>query len=176
MMRNLVEIENIEEMRLREGIDDVELREKIRGLKIGDFVRLTVLTGATSSAGETLSVKITSIRRGAFRGELADRPASARQSKLRLGSPVAFRTAHIHSLPNATLKMEKLPAKKAAPRQCAGGDIFDTRVEEVAILAYDQRGRGGEKIRERLIKRKRRPWLQIMKEPTGRIQEDFQLE
>ena len=44
-MRNLVEIENIEEMRLREGIDDVELRENIRSLKIGDVVRLTVLTG-----------------------------------------------------------------------------------------------------------------------------------
>jgi hypothetical protein len=31
-MRNLVPIENIEEMRLREGIDDAELQEEIRGL------------------------------------------------------------------------------------------------------------------------------------------------
>ncbi len=160
-MRHLVEIENIEEMRLREGIDDVELREKIRGLKIGDFVRLTVLTGATSPAGETLLVKITSIRRDAFRGELAERPASARRSKLRLGSPVAFTTAHIHSLLNATLKMKKPHAKKAAPRQCAG------RGEEVAILAYDQRGSKSEKLRDRLTKQRRRPRLRLMKEPTA---------
>jgi hypothetical protein len=156
-VRNLVEIENIEEMRLREGIDDVELRENIRSLKIGDFVRLTVLTGAT---GETLLVKITSIRRDAFRGELAERPASARRSKLRLGSAVAFTTAHIHSLPNATLKIGKRYAKKAAPPQCPGkGDV--------AILAYDRRDREAEKLRDRLTKRKRRPRLQIMKEPTA---------
>ena len=30
-------------MRLREGIDDAELREEIRGLAIGDFVKLTPL-------------------------------------------------------------------------------------------------------------------------------------
>lgn len=159
-MRNLVEIENIEEMRLREGIDDVELRENIRSLKIGDFVRLTVLTGGASSGGETLLVKITSIRRDAFRGELAERPASARRSKLRLGSPVAFTTAHIHSLPNATLKIGKRHAKKAAPPQCPGkGDV--------AILAYDRRDREAEKLRDRLTMRKRRPRLQIMKEPTS---------
>ena len=47
-MRNLVPIENIEEMRLREGIDDTELRKEIRRLKVGDFVRLTMLTRAPS--------------------------------------------------------------------------------------------------------------------------------
>ena len=105
-------------------------------------------------------MKITSIRGDAFRGELAERPASARGSKLRLGSPVAFTTAHIHSLPNATLKIGKRHAKEAAPRQCPGkGDI--------AILAYDRRDREAEKLRDRLTKRKRRPRLQIMKEPTA---------
>jgi len=97
-MRNPLEIENIEQMRLREGIDDVELRQEIRGLKIGDFVRLTMLTGTKASAGETMLVKITSIRRDSFRGELANRPASSRRFKLRLGSLVAFTAAHIHSL------------------------------------------------------------------------------
>ena len=37
-MQKTVEIENIEEMRRREGIEDVELREEIRGLRVGDFV------------------------------------------------------------------------------------------------------------------------------------------
>lgn len=52
-MRNGIEIENIEEMRRRAGIDDAELREEIRGLEIGDLVMLTLLTGTKSSTGET---------------------------------------------------------------------------------------------------------------------------
>jgi hypothetical protein len=96
-MRNPIEIENIEAMRRREGIDDAELREAIRGLGIGDFVKLTFLTGPTSF--ETLLVRITSISGSSFRGKLAETPASAGLSKLRVGSPVVFTTAHIHSLP-----------------------------------------------------------------------------
>jgi hypothetical protein len=96
-MRHPVEIENIEEMRRREGIEDVELREEIRGLRVGDLVKLTFLTGAHSS--ETLLVRITSIRGAAFRGKLANGPTSAGLSSLRVGSPVAFTAAHIHSLP-----------------------------------------------------------------------------
>ena len=95
-MRNVVEIEDIEQRRLRAGIDDVELRSEVRGLQLGDCVMLTFLTGTT--AFETLSVRITSIRRSAFRGKLADRPVAPALSKLRAGSPVAFTAAHIHSL------------------------------------------------------------------------------
>ena len=95
-MRNPIELENIDEIRRREGIDDVELRKAIRGLDVGDFVKLTFLTGPTSF--ETLLVRITSIRGHAFRGKLATRPAPTGPSKLRDGSPVAFTTAHIHSL------------------------------------------------------------------------------
>src|SRR5205823_4193524 len=51
-MRNTVAIENIEEMRRREGIDDVGLREEIDGLRVGDFVKLTFLTGTRPPAGE----------------------------------------------------------------------------------------------------------------------------
>ena len=95
-MRTVVEIEDIEQRRLRAGIDDVELRAEIRGLQVGDVVKLTFLTGATSF--ETLSVRITSISGSAFRGKLADRPVAPALSKLRAGSPVAFTAAHIHSL------------------------------------------------------------------------------
>ena len=98
-MRNPAEIEDIEEMRLREGIDDVELREAIRRLRVGDFVRVTFLTGTTSLGHETLSVRITSIRGCAFRGKLARRSASPGRSKLLDGTPIVFTTAHIHSLP-----------------------------------------------------------------------------
>ena len=107
-MRNPLEIENIEEMRRRQGIDDVELHEGIRGLAIGDFVKLTFLAaGGGSLTGETLFVRITSIRGGAFRGKLADRPASRGLSKLRVGWPVAFTAAHIHSIPRGERTHEK---------------------------------------------------------------------
>ncbi len=97
-MRNSIVVEDIEGMRRRQGIDDVELREEIRGLKIGDFVKLTLLTRTGSYAGETLLVRITRIRGFLFCGALAERPTFNGLSKLRVGSPVRFTTAHIHSI------------------------------------------------------------------------------
>jgi hypothetical protein len=97
-MAKTVEIENIEEMRRQEGIDDVELRAEIRGLKVGDFVKLTLLIGTTSF--ETRLVRITSIRGSAFRGKMVTSPTSSGLSKLDAGAPIAFTTAHIHSLLN----------------------------------------------------------------------------
>lgn len=96
-MQNSIAIENILEMRLREGIEDVELRIAIRGLAIGDLVRLTFSAGPKSF--ETLIVQITRIRGYTFRGKLANRPVSPGLAKLRIGSPVVFTTAHIHSIP-----------------------------------------------------------------------------
>ena len=98
-MRPPVVIENIEELRRCEGIDDAELREEIRALRVDDSVKLTFLTLPGPSARATLSVRITSIRGGAFRGKLADRPAFFGLSKLRVGTPVAFTEVHIHSIP-----------------------------------------------------------------------------
>ena len=98
-MRNPVKIENIEELRRQAGIDDVELREAIRELKAGDHVRLTLLNEKQSNGTETLLVRITSIRGGTFRGELANEPASLGLSNLRVGSPIRFTTDHIHSIP-----------------------------------------------------------------------------
>lgn len=97
-MGNRVEIENIEEKRRQVGIDDVVLREDIRGLDVGDVVKLTLLTGTPSFAGETVSVRITSIRGPAFRGKLACKPVSPGLSRLEIGSPVSFTASHIHSL------------------------------------------------------------------------------
>ena len=42
-MRNLVEIEDIDALRRRVGINDVELREQARRLQVGDHVKLTVV-------------------------------------------------------------------------------------------------------------------------------------
>jgi hypothetical protein len=121
-----------------------------------------MLTRAKASTGETLLVKITSIRRDAFRGELADSPSSACRLKLRLGSPVAFTTGHLHSLPkgrtttvtsdttravppqekkakpkgSATLKIKKCVAKKFTPRECVGW-----RVETVGLPRSDLSGK-----------------------------------
>ncbi|MCI0639629.1 MAG: hypothetical protein L0Y72_15490 [Gemmataceae bacterium] len=102
-MHEPLKLEDIEEMRRHEGIDDAELRVEIGRLKVGDFVKLTVLTGATSF--ETLLVRITSIRGSAFRGKLlADQQTSKGFGKLRDRPAFAFTTAHIHSIPKKTIK------------------------------------------------------------------------
>jgi hypothetical protein len=98
-MRNEVEIENIEEMRSQQGIEDLELRKEIGALRIGNCVNLTLLTGKAALAGETVLVRITQIKGRAFRGKLAARPVSTGLANLKVGSRVAFTTAHIHSLP-----------------------------------------------------------------------------
>lgn len=95
-MPSSVEIEDIEEKRRQEGIDDEELRVEIRGLKVGDLVRLTFLMRA--GAFETLPVRITSIRGSAFRGKLGGKPPTGVLRKLAAGAVIAFTTAHIHSL------------------------------------------------------------------------------
>ena len=105
-MRNPIVVEDIEGMRRRQGIDDVELREEIRGLTIGDFVKLTLLTRRGSCTGETLSVRITRIKGSLFFGELAVRPTFNGLMKLRVGSPVRFTTDHIHSVPKRQTKHE----------------------------------------------------------------------
>jgi hypothetical protein len=98
-MDNPVEIENIEQRRCSLGIEDVELREAIRGLRVGDHVRLTLLTGAKSSVGETLVVRITRITGSEFRGKLTDGPPSPDLTGLRAGAGLVFTASHIHSLP-----------------------------------------------------------------------------
>ncbi len=95
-MRARVEIQNIDEMRLEAGIDDVDLRSEIRGLHVGDLVNLTFLAGTTTC--ETLPVRITSINGLTFRGKLADGPAASALSQLHVGSSVAFAASHIHSV------------------------------------------------------------------------------
>ncbi len=95
-MKISVEIENIEEMRRQEGIDDDELRMEIRELRSGDFVRLTLMTNTKSF--ETVLVRITSIRGSAFRGKLVKRPNSSGLRRLGAGAAITFTTAHIHSL------------------------------------------------------------------------------
>jgi hypothetical protein len=106
MMPIPVKLENIEEMRRQQGIDDVELRKEIRGLKIGAVVKLTHLIGAGELAGEVFLVRITSIRGSKFRGKVTSQPASADPSELVVGSPVTFNTAHIHSV----VKAQSTPA------------------------------------------------------------------
>ena len=97
-MNKAVEIEDIEEMRRLVGIDDVELREAIRGLRPGDFVKLTFVTAATPAARETVLVRVTGAAGPEFRGRLAERPASPGLAGLRVGARVVFRAAHIHSV------------------------------------------------------------------------------
>ena len=93
-----MQLQDIEKMRRQEGIEDPELGDQIAQLKRGDFVKLTVLSGPESEWGETLRVRITSIRGDVFRGKLASRPSAAAFANLELGSSIVFRRGHIHSL------------------------------------------------------------------------------
>src|SRR5262249_39039660 len=95
-MRTRVQIENIEEMRRRQGIEDIELHEDIGRLRPGDLVKITFLSGPTSF--ETLMVRITSIRGTAFRGKLVGEPRAHGLARLRVGSSIAFCADHIHSI------------------------------------------------------------------------------
>src|SRR5437870_1675803 len=105
-MNSSIEIEDIEEMRQQQGIDDADLHRAIRGLQPGDFVKLTVRTTEAPVVFETLLVRITSIRGKELRGKLADGPASTRLSKLRPGSTIVFTTQHIHSVPKGPPNLE----------------------------------------------------------------------
>jgi hypothetical protein len=108
-MQKPVEFENIEELRRLVGIDDVELRQAIRGLRVGDLVRLTLLSGESRSSGEPLLVRITRIRGPAFRGKVANAP---RPSGLQAGACLAFTAAHIHSLPHGAPRREARPRRE----------------------------------------------------------------
>lgn len=91
-------IENIEAMRRRQGIDDVELRAAVRGLGVGDSVRLTIFAGEASAAGETVVVQITAVDGPRFQGTLAARPVLKALAGLEAGQPLAFTAQSIHSV------------------------------------------------------------------------------
>jgi len=95
-MRQSIVIQDIEEMRRREGIDDVELRAAINRLKIGDFVKLTFLSGTSSV--ETTLVRITSVRGDCFRGTVERERTSLGLARRRTMASVDFTSAHIHSI------------------------------------------------------------------------------
>lgn len=98
-MANPVRIENIESLRRRQGIEDVELRDEVLGLAVGDLVLLTLLPGTDGCAGETVRVRITAITESMFRGKLLRKPVALGLEELRVGSLIAFTAAHIHSVP-----------------------------------------------------------------------------
>jgi len=101
-MADSVEIQDIEGMRQKEGIDDVELREEVRRLRVGDLVKLTFVTGPRC---ETLPVRITRIRGEQFRGQLVAAPSSD-LSGLKAGFSVAFTRTHIHSVLKRCVRSE----------------------------------------------------------------------
>jgi hypothetical protein len=91
-----IEIENIDELRQREGINDVELHESIGSLQVGDHVRLTFLAGPTLH--ETVLVRITRIRAGQFRGRVVGSVARPEQLGLKPDALVTFVAGQIHSI------------------------------------------------------------------------------
>jgi hypothetical protein len=96
-MSNQVQLENIEEMRRQQGIDDVELAAAIRRLKVGDIVKLTFLTGIHNS--ETAPVRITQINGIAFRGKVMQTISGVKRGKF-----IEFTISHIHSVVTSPAK------------------------------------------------------------------------
>jgi hypothetical protein len=95
-MRVSIEIENIDELRRCNGIDDIELHEDIGRLRVGGLVFLTFLS--SSDVRATLQVRITRIRAGQFRGRLATPIARPEWLGLRPNALVAFTAGQIHSI------------------------------------------------------------------------------
>ena len=93
---NTITMENIDEMRRCEGIDDDELRAAIGRLRVGDHIRFTFLTGL--SFQETLLVRITRIQGRQFHGRLAHLPARPHRFPLQADAHIAFTAAQIHSI------------------------------------------------------------------------------
>jgi hypothetical protein len=91
-----IAIENIEEMRRREGIDDEELHGEISRLKVGDLVRLTLRVSRI--AAETVIYRITAMQQMEFRGECASLPFDTRLRRLTNGMTLCFTADHIHSV------------------------------------------------------------------------------
>jgi len=107
-MRHPIEIENIDELRLQEGIDDAELREDVHRLRVGDHVRLTFVSAGNPCARETLVVRITSLKGETVRGKLAGQPTRADLAMLRAGSPVIFTRDQIHSIVKRQPTLERM--------------------------------------------------------------------
>lgn len=104
-MKPIIRIENIDEMRRDQAIDDAELQAQIKALLPGNLVRLTFLPAAEFDHGEMLLVRITSIRDRTYRGKIAQEPSS-RLVDLRQGRLVRFASAHIHSVVKGSLHRE----------------------------------------------------------------------
>ena len=88
-------IENIDEARRREGIDDVVLRNEIVRLKAGDQVRLSVSSDGRQF--EMLAVRITSLKGSVLRGKLLENPRSRGLAELTAGCAMKFATSQVHS-------------------------------------------------------------------------------
>jgi hypothetical protein len=115
-VRNPIEIQDVEQLRQRVGIDDVELREQVRRLRVGDVVRLTFLAGPGKA--ETLAVRVTAIRRARLSGELVAGAKSPQLAGLSQGSPVTFTRAHVHSVqgPQAGMSCPRAPEAVTEPK------------------------------------------------------------
>lgn len=98
-MQTTLAIEDIQERRRRQGIEDVELEDVIRNLSTGDQVLLTLSTTVEGLVGEMLLVRITSIRGRVLRGKVVKSPLRGGQPHVQPGTVVTFNRTHIHSVP-----------------------------------------------------------------------------
>ncbi|MBL8796546.1 MAG: hypothetical protein JNM56_21780 [Planctomycetia bacterium] len=143
-----VQLQDIEVMRCRAGIDDVALRSAIRSLQVGHLVRGTFMTGPTAFTGETLSVRNTGIDGQAFRGVLSQALAPPELAQPRPCAAVAFTTNRVHSVvkrrPPVLTGYAILARTKCATRHRQSELHRQTAqaVREGRCFARQRRGRG----------------------------------
>jgi hypothetical protein len=97
-MLSTIPIEEIGALRRQLGIEDIELHAQVGRLRVGDLVRLTFLPAEPTGPGETLDVRITSIRYDRYRGRLVGRPVRVALARLRPGVLIGFTEGQIHSV------------------------------------------------------------------------------
>jgi len=133
-----VRIEDIEELRQGQGIDDAELRHEVARLAVGDVVLLTLLSG-DPPARETLPARITRVQGAAFRGKLLRRPACITLSALGASSVVRFTGAQVHSIlsPPRAVPVRAAQARSSGGPRAQGVSVTTTSKAESRPAPWD---------------------------------------
>jgi hypothetical protein len=116
-------IENIDEARKREGIDDIVLHKEIVRLKAGSHVRLSV--SSDGKQFEMVNVRITSVKGNALRGKVLEKPRSRSLGSLVAGSAMTFAAGQVHSIVDGKPACEGISCDRVRADDESESDVTD---------------------------------------------------
>lgn len=93
-------LENIQQLRIESGIEDVELQKSICNLAVGDIVNLTILNSKSSHSGEPIVVEVVAIQGFNYQGKVIRASNNESLSRELADQSIAFSKKHIHSVPS----------------------------------------------------------------------------